>query len=154
MTLRDFSLSAEESEPKGFTVGADTFEGPPVIAPILWGDLMEAARNLEGFRMGSPEEVKAALERVAKFTDILLTPDSAPRFRERLFSTTEPLDLVKQVIPILQWLMEVYALRPTEASNDSTTGSSDAGGISTDTAHTEESTLGDFPLPGSSTSST
>lgn len=145
MTLRDFSLSAEDSEPKGFTIGPDRFEGPPIIPPVVWGDLMEAARGLGGFQMGNREEIAAALERVAKFTDVVLTDESAPRFRERLFSRTEPIDLVKQVIPILNYLMEVYAVRPPQASGGSTNGSSDAGGTSTATALTEESTPGDSP---------
>ncbi len=144
MTLRDFSLSAEESEPKGFTIGADTFEGPAVLPPVVWGDLMEAARGLGGFTMGNKEEINAALERIAAFTDVLLVKGNE-RFRDRLFSATEPLDLTVQVIPILHHLMELYGLRPTQASGDSTTGSSDAGGISTDTALTEESTPGLFP---------
>lgn len=148
MTLRDFSLSAEESEPKGFTIGADTFEGPAVLAPVVWGDLMEAARGLGGFTMGSKEEINAALGRIAAFTDVLLVKGKE-RFRERLFSATEPLDLTKQVIPILHHMMEVYGLRPTQASGDSTTGSSDAGGTSTDTAPTVESTPGLFPSAGS-----
>lgn len=145
MTLRDFSLSPEQSAPKGFTIGADTFEGPPVLAPVLWGDLMEAARGLGGFTMGNKEEIAAALERIAAFTDVILTGAGKARFRELLFSTTEPLDLTQQVIPILHHLMELYAVRPTRASGDSTTGSSDAGGISTDTAPTGESTRGDSP---------
>lgn len=145
MTLRDFSLSPEQSAPKGFTIGADTFEGPPVLAPVLWGDLMEAARGLGGFTMGSKEEIAAALERIANFTDVLLIGAGKARFRERLFSTTEPLDLTQQVIPILHHLMELYAVRPTRASGDSTNGSSGAGGTSTDTALTVESTPGLFP---------
>lgn len=146
MTLRDFSLSPADSEPKGFTIGTDTFECPAVLAPVLWGDLMEAARGLGGFQMGDKTEIAAALERIAAFTDVIFVDDAArARFRERLFSRTEPIDLVKQVIPILNYLMEVYAVRPTQASSGSTTGSSDAGGTSTDTALTEESIPGDSP---------
>lgn len=144
MTLRDFSLSPEQSAPKGFTIGADRFEGPAVLAPVIWGDLMEAARGLGGFSLSSKEEIHAALERIAAFADVILIGDGKGRFRERLFSTTEPLDLQQQVIPILNHLMELYGLRPTQASGDFTNGSSDAGGTSTGTAPIEESTPGDF----------
>jgi len=146
LTFRDFSLSADDARPKRFQIDADVFFLPAVIAPVVLGELMESAKGLGGFKLGEKAEVEAALERIAALTDLLLTPETAPRFRERLFSRTEPLDLVRQVLPVVRWMVEVYTVRPTEASSDSTNGSADAGGISTDIAPSEESIPGVSPL--------
>lgn len=145
LTFRDFSLTPEQAKPKHFTVDGDTFYLPPVIAPIVLGELMEAAKGLGGFEIGDKAQVDAGLARIADLMDLLLTPETAPRFRERLFSRTEPFDLVNQVLPIVRWTIEVYSVRPTEASSDSTNGSEDAGGISTDTVPIVESIPGVFP---------
>lgn len=144
-TFRDFSLSPDKAKPKRFTVDGDEFFLPAVIAPIMLGELIESAKGIGGFSVGNSEEIQAALERVAAMTDLLLTPDTAPRFKERLFSRTEPFDLTTQVVPIIRWIIEVYSVRPTEASSDSTNGSGDAGGISTDTAPSVESIPGVSP---------
>lgn len=145
-TFRDFSLSPDKAKPKRFVVDNDEFFLPAVIAPIMLGELIESAKGMGGFSIGNKAEVEAALERIAAMTDLLLTEETAPRFRERLFSRTEPMDLNEQVLPIVRWIIEVYSVRPTEASSDSTNGSGGAGGISTDIALNGELIPGDYPL--------
>lgn len=133
-TMRDFS---SKRKPISFTIEADVFHGPAVLPAAVFGELMEAAKGLGSFQMTDAKQVDAALERVAEFTDLILTPETAPRFRERLLSRTEPLDLVEQVLPIVQWLAEVYGMRPTQAPSNSVSGSDGAGGISTDITPSE-----------------
>jgi hypothetical protein len=146
LSFRDFSLTPEDAKPKSFNVDGDVFFLPGVIAPVVLGELIESAKGLGGFHVGNKAEIEAALERIAAMTDLLLSPETAPRFRERLFSRTEPLDLNKQVVPIVRWIVEVYSVRPTEASSDSMNGSEGAGGISTDIAPIVESIPGVSPL--------
>lgn len=134
---RDFSLQGDEAEPKTFTVGKDEFVAPPVIPPVLLGDLAAASQGFGDLK----GDVPAQLEKVASIFDLLLTPETAPRFRERLLSRTEPIDLNRQALPIMHWLMEVYGLRPTEPSSSSGSGVNGGGPGSTDGAPNTESTL-------------
>lgn len=133
-TMRDFSSARK---PISFKADNDVFHGPAVLPAAVFGELLEAAKGLGGFQLGDAAQIKEALERIAGFTDIVLTPETAPRFRERLLSREEPLDLTEQVLPILKYLTEVYGLRPTQAPSDSSNGSDGAGGISTATAPSE-----------------
>ena len=65
-----------------------------------------------------------------------------------------PIDLMKQAIPAMYYLMECYGLRPTKPSSDSPAGSTDgqtstpsAGISSTAGASPTESTSPDSPSP-------
>jgi hypothetical protein len=62
--------------------------------------------------------------------DQVLLPDSATRFKERALSRGDTaIDVKRQLLPILYYLLEAYGLRPTQPSSESSTGShSEAGG--------------------------
>lgn len=136
MKFKDFSLGDPDAPgnelglgvPIEFKVGKDVFRAPAVVAPILLGRITAAA---QGF--SEPDgDMGKKLEYAAEIFDQLLTPETAPRFRERLLSATEPIDLNRQAVPILYWLMEVYGMRPTQPSLSSMDGVSDGGPGSTD----------------------
>jgi hypothetical protein len=139
LQMKDFSLPPEDAKPKPFTIGADTFFAPPVIPPVVLAELAGMASSLSEVQKGG--DLMAVLEKVATLFDGLLTEETAPRFRERLLGRTDPIDLHRQAIPILQWLMEVYGLRPTQPSSSSANGLDGGGGGSTDPAQSGESIL-------------
>lgn len=151
MKFKDFSLGdpgAEGNElglgdPITFAVGKDQFAALPVVAPILLSELVASSHGFAELK----GDVPAQLERVAKLFDLLLTDETAPRFRERILSRKEPLDLNRQVLPIMHWLMECYGMRPTEPSSSSTPGVNDGGPGSTDGAPNAASALSGSPPP-------
>lgn len=146
LDFKDFSLPEAELQPKRFRVGDDTFTAPPLIAPLTLAELAGMAGRF-GDMTGEDGTIQAGqmktlLEAFGDFFLQLLSADdqSGERFKARLLSTQNPLDLQRQVIPIVFWLLEVYGLRPTQASSTSANGSDDAGPGSTDGAPNAEST--------------
>lgn len=131
--IKDFSVTAE---PKTWTMDGDTFIAPPTIPPMVLADIAESASALTNV---AENDLRGRLEAVANLFDMLLTPETAPRFRERLTAkkaatAADTIDLNKQAIPVLYWLLEEYGLRPTEPSEPSATGHDGTGISSTDTA--------------------
>lgn len=108
----------------------DTFVAPAKIPPIRLADISTLAAEI-----GKAEKLRQKLEAIADVFDQILTPESAPRFRERILSNDGDVafDLNEQVMPLLQWLMEEYGLRPTQPSPPSSDGPSDGGTGLTDT---------------------
>lgn len=140
---RDFTLPME---PKVFRIDDDLFKAPAIISPI-------ALKKLAGLhaQLGDGAAVAADIDRslnlIGDMFTILLPGESGIRFRERLLSETEPIDLTRQVLPILYWLLEEYGMRPTQPSSPSPSGSTDGttdtpngGTSSTDGASPETST--------------
>lgn len=109
--VRDFSIS---DEPLPFKLGQDIFEAVPVVPPVLLDELTAALAQ-----MGAEGRTNIELlNDFAAIFDVLLTEGTALRFRERLMSRTEPIDLNRQLVPIIQWLLEEYGMRPMEPSSD------------------------------------
>lgn len=90
---------------------------------------------------------------IADFFDKIMLPDSAAEFRNRLLEpSTYPIG-VEMLQPIMMWVLEVYGLRPTQPSSDSSTGSTDDGGTSSMAGQPHvESTLSLSPPTDFSTS--
>ncbi len=132
----DFSLSPE---PVTFTIAPDEFRCVPEIPLDGITDLVKIARKQEG------ESDEARFNRIYEFFDSIMEPESATRFRRRGRRST-PDDVntnpigMRHVMQILPWLMEVYGLRPTQASAESSDGSTQTSTPSTDGASPEEST--------------
>jgi hypothetical protein len=74
------------------------------------------------------------------FDTILPDPVQAQRFRLRLYSRTQPLDLTREVYPAITALIEEYTGRPTQPSPPSPTPSGGDGHVSTDGAQPTGST--------------
>lgn len=128
----DFSMSPE---PVTFKIEPDVFECVPEI-PL--DSLAEMSRL--GGGDGDPA---SRLTQVYDFFDGIMTPDSAVTFRARGRKGTKenpnphPIGM-RHVKEILPWLMEVYGLRPTQPSDESSDGSSDDSISSTDGASLTE----------------
>ena len=114
----DFSLSAE---PVRFRIAPDEFECLPEIPLDALADMTKLAGGGSG-----PEQ----LARVHDFFDGIMFPDSAALLRRRMRKGTveepnpHPVGM-RHIHRMLPWLMEVYGLRPTQPSDESSTGSSD-----------------------------
>lgn len=114
---RDFSAP---SEPVRFKIDADVFEAPTVLPIPVMQELVGVADKLKNLG-----EDPQALNALTEVFDTILTDASAKRFRERVASKEQPIG-IQQIIDIMLWLLEVYGLRPTEPSSDSSSGHPDA----------------------------
>jgi len=121
--IRDFSYNPPPIE---FTADGDVFYGYPVLGASTIQDLSNVLST--GHLTPTPgqdRDIAETLETIAQLFDAVLKPESAELFRTRIFDRERPLDLRRQVIPIVQWILERHGLRPTQPSSSSSTGSQD-----------------------------
>lgn len=139
---RDFSVPMD---PKPFRIAPDDFEAPALLAPMM----LRKLAGLHG-QLGDQADIEATLNLVADMFALLLPGESGQRFKARLLTEgadPPPIDLTRQAMPVLYWLLEEYGIRPTEPSSPSPNGSTDGptdtpndGTSSTDGASAETST--------------
>lgn len=151
---RSFNVARE---PIVLELGGEEFTAPPVIAPAVLGDMLDAGEQIGGLNQEGMSQ-KDIFAQMMKILDevfgLVLVPDSATRFHERLFSRENPFDLGKEVMPALEWLIEEYTERPTVPSPPSSTGSSDGASSSTSGAPDVASTPKPSPPTDGATPST
>lgn len=123
--VRDFTI---KMEPHRFRIDADIFSAPPILSPVTLGKLAALHANMG--EMGGVEGIEVTLAAVSSMFRLILPGPSGERFAERLMSVDEPIDLQRQALPALYYLLECYGLRPTQPSSPSLDGST---GESTDT---------------------
>jgi hypothetical protein len=71
---------------------------------------------------------------VYEFFDSIMMPESAAKFRERgQIGVANPIGM-RAITEVIPWLMEVYGLRPTQPSDESSDGSEPTDTSSTDGA--------------------
>jgi hypothetical protein len=144
-----------DREPIEVEIGGEVFIAQPVLSPPLLADLVDMQNDISELDLANQREkerVDKALDLIANVFDLVLTPPSAERFRVRMFSRDEPLDLVREVLPAIPALVREYTGRPTQPSSPSSNGSTTTGTPSTDGAPAEVSTPSWIsPLAGSST---
>lgn len=144
LEVRDFTLP---STPIRFKIDEDEFAAPAIISIITLRKLAklyaEAGPKLAALSGGdaSDEQIGDALTALADMFRTLIPGPSGDRFAERLLSEDEPIDLNRQAMPVLQYLLERYGMRPTQPPSLSPNGSSIPSGdtSSTDGASPEES---------------
>lgn len=151
---RSFTVKREPVEAE---IGGDPFFGPPVIAPAVLADMVAAGDQISELQAANGVSAKDQIEQMMKILDevfgLVLVPDSATLFHERLYSRTNPFDLLNEVMPAMEWLIEEYTNRPTEPSPPSSTGLSDGTSSSTSGAPVEASTPTYSPLTDGATPS-
>ena len=131
--VKDFTLAAQ---PKRFRIGDDQFQAPAIMSPKALVKLGKLHAAMVESGAGETRDIEAMLTRVGEMFRLFLPGPSGERFDERLQSETEPIDLQRQAIPIMYWLMEQYGMRPTQPSSPSPNGLTDeptdtpSGGIS------------------------
>lgn len=109
----DFTLVRKEIK---FKLGADYFYAVPDM-PGLTG--IEFGAKMEQISNGTPDEQPKIIEEIFR---MILKPDSADRFVERLRSNENPIG-VRPMNNVMNWLMTQYGMRPTEPSEESSDGS-------------------------------
>lgn len=116
--VKDFSNRADVQ----FRIDDDLFQGVPNIAALQLLEFANLSDQLTDASMADQPKIFKAL------VDLLLTPDSALRFSERMGDRENPISII-QVQQVIEWLMERYGMRPTQPSGDSSSGSAtpDAG---------------------------
>lgn len=145
--LKDFSSRAK---PVRFRVDDDVFEAPAVIPAQVMLDFVSNFNTL-----GESADQDAQVNAMTAMIDMVLMPESAGRFKQRMGDRDNPIGL-DQIQDILPWLMERYGMRPTEPSDTSSDGQADreTGTDSTATTHEPASTSVVSNLSDFSTSST
>lgn len=148
-----------ERQPIELELGGAALNAPPVIPPAVLGELLDAGNRIAEVQQShGANPSRGRFDEMMKILDevfaLVLVPESATVFHDRLYSRTDPLDLMREVLPALEWLVEEYTDRPTEPSPLSGIGSSDGGGTSTDGAPNAPSTPSTSPPTDSATSLT
>lgn len=155
--IRDFSITAA----RPFRIGSDVFTPPPVMGS---GGLRQLATMYGKFNEVSAlsatdgDNIDTMLSIVTKMFRTLLPGPDGTLFIRRLTSLgrpedptgedsedgqphpadPEPVDLIRQAIPIMLYMLEEYGLRPTTPSLGSATGST----TETDPSGSTSSTAG------------
>lgn len=131
------------------------FTAPPIIAPAVLGDLMDAVENIDKISadktLTQRQSIDAAYKAFDEVFGFVLMPESASRFHNRLYSRDDPLSWEEEVMPALIYLIEEYTGRPLEQSSSSAGGLTGSGTFSTSGASPEESTPSTSPPTDSAT---
>lgn len=114
--IKDFS---RVRKPIQFRIDDDVFDAVPTVPAEVMIQFAEGFSSLDPTKL-TPAESVAALRRVVEF---VLKPASLVRFKERMSSPEDPIDM-EQLDEIVQWLFEEYGMRPTQESSSSSAGDS------------------------------
>jgi hypothetical protein len=137
--------------PHQFTIDSDLFLAPGFLAPFTLKKLAREVGLLGDLNnlSGDVEAVVKAIDAAGAVMATLMPGPSGQLFRARLFSEGGPddplpIDLMKQAIPALYYLLECYGLRPTVPSSPSSDGSTD--GQTSTPSEATSSTAGVSPV--------
>ena len=147
----DFTVNRE---PHCFTISPDRFCAPAIISSVTLRRLAtlhaqmseddltsvaDVSANGKGPKLDA-DKVGKQLNSLADMFRLLLPGRYGLRFAERLLSDGDPgdsqsdppreasppvIDLTREAMPAMYWLMEKYGLRPTQPSSPSLDGSTD-----------------------------
>lgn len=140
--VRDFTIPME---PVRFRVGPaddDVFSAPAIISPVVLKRFATKYVELQPLLAQPMDNIEATLAGLGEMLAILVPGAEGERLKQRLLDEEHPLDLQRQVLPIIYYLMESWGLRPTTPSSASPNGSPTRTGDtpSTDGASAEAST--------------
>ena len=108
--FKDFT---KKRKPVFFTVEGERFDCYPAIALPSLQEIVEVSRDFS---------TEKAVESFAAFFAVVMDEGNAARMEVLLRDKVNPLDQ-EQAVEIMQWLLEVYGLRPTQPSSESVLGS-------------------------------
>jgi hypothetical protein len=112
--IKDFTIKKKTIP---FRIDDDVFNATAILSIPMMQNLIRVSRDL-GDMMKNDDF--SALEKV--FSELLLSPGNE-RFTQRLRSNgVDGIDVKRQVLPIMHYLLEQYGLRPTQPSSDSLAG--------------------------------
>ena len=121
--IKDFTLKVKKF---GFRIDRDVFVAHAALGLPAMQDLVRVSRGLgEALRGGEYSQIAEVFQE-------LLDEASAARFTERIKARgADTIDVKRQLMPVIYWLMEKHGLRPTQLSSDSSAGSPSATGGTT-----------------------
>lgn len=120
--IKDFTIEWKRIR---FRIAPHIYEARPMLGPALMQRMVNIGKTLGSG--GEDRDIEASLEGVYSIFSELLLPDSATTFNAEL--AADKIDIQKQLIPVLFWLLEQYGVRPIQPSPDSSAGSpSETGG--------------------------
>ena len=111
MPSRDFSKT---HEPVWFTIDPDRYDCYSVL-PL--DDLKEFAEVI-----GTEVSVGNVVEKIKRVMQLVMEPVSYEKFEYRMGNRKDPID-PRQLMSIVEWLMEVYTDRPTPQPSSLSSGS-------------------------------
>lgn len=126
--IRDFTIKQKRVP---FRIDNDVFEASAILGLPVMQDMVKMSKGIGDIA----EREDGDYTEIFTIFDQVLLPESARRFRERAMSRgDDAIDVKRQLLPILHYLLEVFGLRPTQLSSDSSTGSPSGGDGTTSTA--------------------
>lgn len=113
--IKDFTVDRKYIK---FKIDNDVFDAYPVIGAPVLQQVSKVASNID------KTISEGDLTPLITICQALLVPTAAERFVARLQSSDgdQVLDLRRQVVPVLFYLLERHGLRPTQPSSDSSAG--------------------------------
>jgi len=130
--IKDFTVSVPQT--RKFRIEPDVFEA---VAEIPIGSYVELTKLRGNLAAG---DFDGLMSQIKTFFSAILLDDSFERFWSRLTDKKNPLG-IQHILPLMEWLMEGYGLRPTQPVSSSSSNSEEAGSTtSTDGAQLEAST--------------
>jgi hypothetical protein len=135
--FKDFS---RKRKPIKFKIDDDVFLCVPALSTFAMQDLMIAYRGIDVKQALADSDVKRIMDAMKGIFSIFIESESFQLFVHRLDNDRKnPID-VQQLLEIISWIVEVYTNRPSQPSENSSSGSLDgnAGTASPDGAQLEE----------------
>lgn len=109
--IRDFTIKQKKIQ---FRIDEDVFHAYAILGLPLLQELVQVSKSIG--KMIDDQRYEGIFD----VFDKMLYPASAERFRERAGAIgDDALDVRKQLMPILHFLLEEYGVRPTQPSSDS-----------------------------------
>jgi hypothetical protein len=130
----DFTVNRD---PHCFTIAPDRFCAPAIISSVILRKLANLHASLSMAPNGNESETDRVMKALADMFRLLLPGASGRLFAERLLSDGDPgdpeadppvpasppvIDLAREAMPAMNWLLERYGMRPTMPSSPSLDG--------------------------------
>jgi hypothetical protein len=103
----DFGNDEDSGAPVEFKIDGETFYASTEQPAGLLFDVASATKS---------KDLESQINMLGSFLEMMLVPESYERLKARMRDKTRPVTF-KQVVRIMEWLMEQYAGRPTQQSS-------------------------------------
>lgn len=109
--IKDFTVPDRRVK---FSADGEVYEAYTSLGLPAMQEMVKVSKNMGELAQGGSHEA------ILSAFDQILVPESAKRFRDRALSEDRDvvLDIRKQLVPILHYLLEAVGVRPTQPSSD------------------------------------
>lgn len=132
----DFTIPRD---PKPFILGGKAYLAPPLLSATKLqklGRLHERFQDAANTGATLADRLGPMIETLAEMFRLLIPGQDGQRISARLTvglteisdaeeDALDPIDLTREAVPAIYWLLEQYGLRPTRPSSPSSNGSTD-----------------------------